>query len=403
MTDRTRSVFLNGDRIGSMHFRGTLTVFEFDESYQNDPDRSVLGQQFEEDPRAQWRQSARAPVWFANLLPEKGPMLDFIARELGVNPRNEAGLLAELGDDLPGGLGLGVSTEAPPDYGPSLVRSSALHGDSRPQVRFSVAGVQLKLSMLDLGNTLRLAGEGELGGHYVKFPGEYDGVPENEYCMMQLANRCGILTPNNRLLAVAELGALPRGFDRFGNRNAYVVERFDRTESGRIHIEDFCQVVGNWPEGKYEGASYEGLGEMVLRTCGESDFLDYVRRIAFNMVIGNEDAHLKNWSLWYPDRRQPRLSPAYDLVSTVVYPNLDRGTGLRIGGKHSAQRVSLETFTGIAERAGASGVSVRDTVSDLVQRYRLHADEARDLHWLDEEKWRVLADYQNSIPLFSEV
>ena len=403
MTDKARSVNLYGKRVGTLYFRGTLTTFEFEEFYWNDPNRPVLGQQFEEDPRAQWRQSARAPVWFANLLPEKGPMLDLIARELDVNPRNEAAILAELGDDLPGALALGDPTDAPPDRSRSIVRTEVEGGDTKPSVRFSVAGVQLKLSMVERGNTLRLAGEGELGGYYVKFPGEYDGIPENEFTMLELARSCGISVPPTRLVEAAELGQLPRGFDRFRDRKCFVIERFDRGPTGRVQIEDFCQVIGQWPEKKYEGVSYQGLGKIVRRLCGESDFLEFIRRLAFNIVVGNEDAHLKNWSLWYPDHRSPRLSPCYDVVSTVMYPDLERGTGLRLGRYKSAQRISMESFQDLAQKAGASTSEVEDVVASVVRAYRTHRDQALATHLLSASKWGLLDDYQRSVPLLAQI
>jgi len=331
-------------------------------------------------------------------------MREFITRELGLKTENETELLALVGLDLPGAVEV-VAETAPADHS-SAARFEAEQvrrdvGSGEPVVRFSVAGVQLKLSMVADQKALRLPGRGELGGNYVKFPGSYPFIPENEYAMMSLASRCGIDIPEVRLVDGADLGPLPRSFERFRGSKVYVIERFDRVVSGeKAHIEDMNQVANQWPEQKYEGASYESLGRTIRALCGEEDFLQYVRRVAFNILVGNEDAHLKNWSLWYPDRSRPRLSPAYDIVSTVIYEDLARETGLKIGGSRSAHGVTLATFRRLVEKAGFPGAEeAEEVVRDVGKRLDAAVDDVRQESTLPDGMWTRWREYHESLPL----
>ncbi len=83
------------------------------------------------------------------------------------------------------------------------------------------------------------------------------------------------------------------------------------------HIEDFAHVFGVYPEAKYRRASYGSFARVLWLEAGEGAVVEYTRRLVFNVLIGNADAHLKNWSLIFSDGRMPRLAPAYDLVGTV--------------------------------------------------------------------------------------
>ena len=394
-------VWLHGRCVGHFHFQNGLTTFEFREDYRGLADRPVLGQIFEEDPRRRWRQSQRVPVWFSNLLPEDGPLLDYLAEELDVSPRGEMRLLAALGRDLPGAVAVtrskehheiedGVPAEAPPD-------------EEDEGIRFSVAGVQLKLSMVRDGNTLRLGGTDERGSFYVKFAGSFSSVPENEHAMMMSAGLSGISIPEIDLVDGGSLANLPTSFARYAQSRVFVVRRFDRSADGPVHIEDMNQVVGFWPERKYKKVPYEGLGRLVLELCGDEDFVEFVRRIAFCILVGNEDAHLKNWSLHYPDRRRPRLAPAYDIVSTIQYDDLDRGLALPIAGSRNPEAVRLSTFTALGEAVGYQGsTDLADVVAAVVSRFQSALPEVREASPLEDSFWDRLRDYQSKVPFVSE-
>ncbi len=117
----------------------------------------------------------------------------------------------------------------------------------------------------------------------------------------------------------ANRGSPRAGLDRDRRFYAYAVRRFDLDPQRRtIHIEDLAQVRGFYPNRKYHG-SFETVGALVYRQHDPEALREFTRRLTFNVLIGNGDAHLKNWSLIYHDRRNHTLAPAYDLVATFVY------------------------------------------------------------------------------------
>jgi serine/threonine-protein kinase HipA len=136
--------------------------------------------------------------------------------------------------------------------------------------------------------------------------------------MMQFAHAVGIETAETGLVPVSEIEGLPHVFQR-RKSNALWVRRFDRTETSRVHMEDFNQIYGQFPDEKYKNFSYANMAGDLARIVGLEAVQEFVRRIVFSAAIGNADMHLKNWTLLYPDGRTPKLSPAYDLVSTIAY------------------------------------------------------------------------------------
>jgi serine/threonine-protein kinase HipA len=108
-----------------------------------------------------------------------------------------------------------------------------------------------------------------------------------------------------------------------------------------VHQEDFCQVFNVPSTMRYTAASYRKLVRDVLKICGVYDAHEVLRRLAFMIVSGNTDLHLKNWSLWYPDGVNPRLAPAYDLISTIPFI-AKRTPALKFGRRAELMALSLE-------------------------------------------------------------
>ena len=406
-SNRTEAhILLHGEAIGLLWQSHGTTTFELAQGYWDNPDRAVLGQRFEErDPSFLRQGGGRLPVWFSNLLPE-GRLRSVMADHYGFNERNEFRLLLELGDDLPGAIT--VDTEgAYFDHGTTADSSATFDDEDDDEFRFSISGMQLKLSMIRDGIRFVMPPSGQRGGSIVKFANrEYPDLAENEFSMMTWARAAGIVAPSCELRRIADLGPLPRGFGPFADTNAYVVERFDRAldESGRTtvemtHMEDFNQIVGQWPERKYRGISFERLGLLVFELCGPDDFDEFVRRLIFCTVIGNEDAHLKNWSLWYPDRVQARLSPAYDLISTCVYPDLNRGMSLRLFGDGDPRSVRIESLRRLASSVGGSADRIEAVVYETLERIRVAWSRIGAELPLSPEFVGRLSRYQQSLPL----
>jgi len=206
-----------------------------------------------------------------------------------------------------------------------------------------------------------------IGGHWiVKLPSrDFRQVPENEFSMMSLAKMVGIDVPAIDLVDVSSIGNLPEGINHLGSK-AFIIERFDRTDDDqRIHIEDFAQVFGVYPHAKYEKASYRSLARVIAAEAGDDDIAEFIRRATFNVLIGNGDMHLKNWSLIYRDRQRAELSPAYDFVSTIAYlPN--EQAALAVSRSKAFSDYTVDELTHLAAKSALPRQLVLDTAQETV-------------------------------------
>lgn len=394
LPEKFYAVLLHGKRIGTLCQKGDYTRFVLNETYMHDVRRPVLGLYFEENLGKPYASALRLPPWFSNLLPE-GPLREWIAMDREVSLDREMELLAQVGHDLPGAVQV-LAAEGPDDdwswsdtdAAGGTAGSRTLSGNS--PWRFSLAGVALKLSMLVQGDRLTVPAAGEHGDWLVKFPDyQHADVPRNEFAMMSLAGSVGIDVPEVRLVHRDELNGVP---DRmWPNREewAYAVRRFDRLPDQRrtaVQIEDFAQVRNIYPGPieKYR-SSFETVAAIAYRGRDRDALREAVRRIAFSVLIGNGDAHLKNWSLIYPDQRVPTLSPAYDLVSTVGYAPADEpeDLGLKLCGSKRFEDVRLTSFARLEWRLdrglGTSEANLPQVVTEVTERVRDAWPEHRDL------------------------
>lgn len=371
-TNRHFAVHLNAEQVGTLSARQDFTWFEFLPEYLENPKRSVLGLQFEQDLRARHRANMRLPPWFSNLLPE-GRLRDWIADARGVSADREVELLAQVGFDLPGAIRVSAIDREPSSVGPVReVLAREVRAGASDVWRFSLAGVGLKFSMLAKGERFSAPAVGAGGDWIVKLPDpKFEHVPRNEFLMMTLAQCLGLDVPPIRLVHRDELD-LPEGVWSSGEDYAYAVERFDRVPGGqRVHIEDFAQVRGVYPDDKYVG-NFETLASLVYRGRDLASLREFVRRLAFNVLIGNGDAHLKNWSLIYKNPRIPLLSPAYDLVSTAIYrpSGNPEDLGMKFGGSRRLDSVSVHTFGALQKRLGVTGVDFADDARQVAESVR---------------------------------
>ena len=167
---------------------------------------------------------------------------------------------------------------------------------------------------------------------------------------MTLAREVGIDVAEVGLIPTKEVAGLPVEL-RNESANSLYVRRFDRTpEGGRIHIEDFNQVYRQFPADKYRNYSYTNMAGDIWRILGVDSTVEFVRRLVFNAAIGNADMHLKNWSLIYPDGRNPRLAPGYDFVATIRYIE-DRKMALSIAKEKDTKYLDKELLERFAGKA----------------------------------------------------
>lgn len=369
-------VQLYGEQIGTLTLiQGSRTLFAFNKAYIDNQERPVLslsfkdqlGQLITEIPPTQ----TRVPSFFANLLPE-GPLRDYLAKQAGVNEKREFFLLWVLGRDLPGAL-----TIVPADghaWPPGLDKDEEEIQRRRKAnvLRFSLAGVQLKFSAVkNAGKNggLTIPAEGVGGSWIVKLPSDrFPGVPENEFSMMTLAGRLGMNVPELQLLDIDGIERLPEGLGELKGK-AVAIKRFDRTDASPVHIEDFDQIFGVWPEEKYKRGSAKNIASVIGVEAGDDGAVEFIRRLVFNTLIGNADMHLKNWSLIYPDRRTAALAPAYDFVSTIPYI-ADEYAAIKYARTKKMSEFSFDEIRYLAAKAHLPEKLMIDAASETATRFR---------------------------------
>lgn len=370
MIEAVYAVLLHGEHVGAIHRRDAFTKFVFDQDYWDRPDRGVLGRWFEDHPRKQPRAANWVPAWFSNLLPE-GRLRQLIAREQGMSARREIDLLVRIGGDLPGAVQVVPDPGAHFDEGFESAADGPVNvPEPSGRLRFSLAGVGLKFSMRQEGDRLVLPAHGKGGDWIVKTPdGSYPGLVANEAAVMRLASDVGIEVPEVHVRHRDQVDELGEGAWPSDEDEAYVVRRFDRRAEGRVHIEDFAQVLGRFGvgEGKYR-STVETVAAIAYRGRDRASLREMVRRSVFNLLVGNGDAHLKNWSLIYPDRKIARLSPAYDLVCTAVYPN-QADLGLPFFGTARISEISRDYFARLQASLKVEGGDVLDVVDETIERF----------------------------------
>lgn len=402
------NVNLYGEPIGTLtNIGGDRTIFAFTDEYIADPDRPTLGLAFKDeygDLYTDFRPyQKRVMPFFSNLLPE-GHLRKYLAEQAGVNPEREFYLLWALGHDLPGAITITPAEgEAWP---PNAADGSDDQSDDQREnaLRFSLAGVQLKFSaVMEASGGLTIPASGVGGSWIVKLPSrEFAGVPENEFSMMTLASLIGMNVPAIDLVRIDAIKNLPDGIDKIGN-HAFVIERFDRLSDGsRVHIEDFAQVYGLYPEDKYGNGTFRNIAQVIAAEGNDADIIEYVRRLTFNMLIGNADMHMKNWSLIYPDRRHVSLAPAYDFVATVPYIPGD-ATNMKISRAKVFSAFSVDELEHLAVKAAIPKKMAIDAAKETVQLFREHWEaEAASLPMSDEVRSAVEA-HMKTVPILAEL
>jgi serine/threonine-protein kinase HipA len=359
--------------VGRLHNRDERNWFEVLESYWDLPDRPVLGQIFEEHGRA-WSPNANValPHWFSHLLPE-GRLRRAVAEASRIDSRREFQLLTRLGaTDLPGAIralptpwvtGNRAFPHTPPD----------IESMEDPVLKFSLAGAQLKFSVYGSGRGLTVPARGQAGNYVLKFPDGrpgFSGVPEAELGSLELARRSGMTTPDGHLVSPSDVAGLEEWSAHIDGM-ALATRRFDRADAHtRIHMEEIAQVLDiptARESAKYRRANFETIAVVIAALCGTAAVGEVIDRIVLNVLIGNGDAHLKNWAILYPDGRHPRLSPVYDVVPTVLFIP-DDDMGLKLGKSKSFEDVTAESFDALGRRSGFGVTEARRRAREAVER-----------------------------------
>ncbi len=319
--------------------------------------------------------------FFGGLLPEE-TQRKAAAQVLGISAGNDFALLDRLGGDVAGALQFLHAGEQPQDAtGPWRARALDDEGllriiDALPTrpllageegLRLSLAGAQAKVPVVLVDGRVALPKPGQPTTHILKpaIP-RFEATTENEAFAMRLAAAAGleVAAAEPRLLRT------PGG----ATRTFLLVERYDRDVAPtgsvrRLHQEDFCQALGVPVERKYQsegGPSLEDGFALLRRVCARpaADVMKLLDAVIFNVVVGNADAHGKNFSILYADSG-PRLAPLYDLLSTVQYPELSPRFAMKIGKQARLEDLDAESWSDFAKKTGLGFPLVRRRVGEL--------------------------------------
>lgn len=368
-------------------YKNGRNVFSIAETFKNNPQRPTFSlithPKFPNAARLMaepWSRNQRLHPVLSNLLPE-GSLRELIARGLKIHVDNEFHMFAYLGGDLPGAL------EAKP-ISPEEVPDSALNTHGKATAvpfekvtqanKFSLAGVQMKFSMKEKDGRYTVPDGSTLGDWIIKTPStRHKLLPLNEYTAMSLAQLGGVEIPEIKLVGLDTLDHLPP-INLPDETYAFAIQRFDRAGHQRIHMEDFAQVLVKYPHEKYDAASYETIGKVIHDFSGDglADAQQFARRLLVNILLANGDAHLKNWSFLYPDRMTPRLSPAYDIVTTHVYIEHETQYALNLGKTKNWYTVTMAHFESWAEKSGIPWRVIKPHLDDTLNKARAMWPEA---------------------------
>jgi serine/threonine-protein kinase HipA len=343
--------------------------------------------------REEGYEDAECGPFFAGLLPE-GEFLRTVARAFGVSADNAFSVLAAIGGECAGAVSLVAPGEAPPFAAPTAPSwlDEAKLGEllaelpSRPLliglddedegVRLSLAGTRDKLPVLARGPRLGITRGHPPSTHIVKSPmASVDGMVVNEAFCMGLAGEAGLNAAEAQPIRVA-------------GHEALLVTRYDRLATGddvrRIHQEDLCQALLCMPVQKYESDGGPGvkLCAELLRADAAApavDLLAFFDALVFNLLIGNADAHSKNYSLLLEGEGAPRLAPLYDLLSTRVYGRrFGRKMAMKYGGEYRFDRVRGRHLDRLAGELGVSPGVARQRAGELSSRILAARRPARE-------------------------
>lgn len=252
----------------------------------------------------------------------------------------------------------------------------------REELRLSLAGAQQKLPLLYKDGEFYLPRNGAPSTHIIKPTGSGDlsSLSANEYICMQLAEKSGLPVPHAELRQIDDTEfLLVKRYDRF----------FQDDKVFRIHQEDVCQALGIPSEYKYQNDGGPSIANIynLLKTKTSIPLLEmrtFLQYTLFNFIIGNCDAHGKNYSIIYKDN-SIKLTPIYDTVCTLAYPNLTNKLSMKIGKHSEIKKVNRDDLVILAGQLGLKDKTIVDTYFEIFENVEkafeiIEADPALKKH-----------------------
>lgn len=336
---------LSATRTGRLRFRYSSGWLEYSEALPVSFSLPLQKEAF--DPEA-------STNFFENILPEEEAR-EALACAAKLHKKDVFGFLRKFGRECAGALMILPENEIPvadneyedvTERLEDILRERAVLGTGAGLVaatgaRLSLAGAQDKLPVRYDQGRFYLPVHYAATTHIIKPENpRFPSLAINEFFCMRLACCLGLPVPEHHIVHI-------------GNTPLYMSRRFDRKSMDdghvrRIHQEDFCQALGVNNIKKYEehgGPGFRECGEFIAAHAfadASHTPLFFVRAAIMNYLIGNNDAHAKNFSiLRLPS---PRLAPLYDLVSTEIYPGLDNRVSMAIGGRFIKERINAASW-----------------------------------------------------------
>jgi serine/threonine-protein kinase HipA len=385
---RALDVYLAGARVGKLVQPGAgRLAFQYDATIAEQRTGDVLLSASLRVQRERFSNGLTRP-FFEGLLPE-GAIREQVAREHRLSAQNAFGLLAEIGAECAGAVVVVPSGQEPARTDVSSVRwlsddeladalanlpAHPLGGGT--DVRVSLGGVQEKLIVVRTpdGRTGQPL-NGAASTHIIKpSAAAFSDIATNEAFCLRVARCCGLRTASLETIDI-------------GGTSCLVVERFDRTITDdmrivRLHQEDLCQALGVLPEGKYEDEGGPSIADVVatlraVSSAPAADVLTLLRAVAINHLVGNSDAHGKNFALLYDPSTGARLAPLYDVVSTAVYDVTPR-MAMSIGGLTDPHAIDEAAWRRTARDCGVNGPLLVRELRALAVRVRECAEAVAD-------------------------
>ena len=370
-------VYLNGEEVGALEQDDSgLIRFGYSPEWLAKEGACPLSRML--PLQAEVFRGKKARPFFAGLLPEAEPRRR-IASILGISERNDFAMLERIGGECAGAVSLLPESVSPPAPGESRLRKLseaelrriAAELPRRPLmvgeegVRFSLAGAQDKLPVVMRDEQISLPLGNTPSSHIIKpEPERFPGLVANEFFCMTLAKAVGLN------VAAVETRWV-------GDTQCIIVQRYDRVPNDdgtitRLHQEDFCQALGFPPERKYQQEGGPLLRDCIslLRdwsTTPVLDIRDFVDGLIFNVLIGNADAHGKNYSMLYQGTSR-RLAPFYDLVCTLAWPELSKTLSMKIGKGKSLNEIKPFHFQEMATENDLGWPMIRERMARLCRK-----------------------------------
>jgi serine/threonine-protein kinase HipA len=367
-------VYLNGEAAGALDEDDSgLLEFRYAPEWMHRPDAIPLSRSL--PLQSEPFRGKHARPFFAGILPDEEPRQQ-IAAVLGISARNDFAMLERIGGECAGAVSLLPEEAPPPTPGETRVRELSEKGlrdivaelprrplmAGRDGLRLSLAGSQSKLPILIRGAAIALPLGNTPSTHIIKpEPERFPGLVATEVLCMTLAGAVGLNVP-------------PVSIRTVGNKPCIVVQRYDRNIGAdgsitRVHQEDFCQALGFPPERKYQQEGGPLLRDCIglLRewsTIAALDIRDFLDGLIFNVLIGNADAHGKNYSILYRGTER-RLAPFYDLVCTLAWPELSKTPAMKIGKSDSIERITPAHWQTMAQESRVGWPMLRERIANL--------------------------------------